>query len=468
MRRLFLCLFVSVSILLGLATSAQTQGGNILMYGDEYHLQECDLDAFGSIVYVYVWIHPTILIDGFRCVELGPIEPVGGAVMEFAPEFNPDLMQPIMHNSSGTSACFPACRIDDWAWVYKQGFFIQTTDPFYMTIGPYEGSPYPKILDCDYVEHEMMLLKWYTVNQCATMEIDCHCKCRPPYLTDVTVEDATQFILSLDCGTDGETMTEVDNYSLYVKGDTASTVQINGIVDESWSGGPYEYRFTLEEPLEPLTAYTLRADYIDGYLDDEDGAEIDFEYGPIATLLQEFSADFGNGRIELSWSMSSMDDGVAFAVSRRSSDGEWTDLPGDALECADLSFTYLDDSVEPDESYIYRVEFETEGSRTLLFQTEAIETPAMPLSLEQNVPNPFNPSTEISYYLPGAVDVRLEIYDLSGRRVAQLVDGPQPKGWHVARWDGADTGNRSVASGVYFYRLRAGKQVISKKMVLLR
>lgn len=388
--------------------------------------------------------------------------------MEFAPEFNPGLMEPIFWGSSGLSACFPVCQTDDWAWIYKQGFFIQTTDPFYMTIGPFEGSPYPKILDCDYVEHEMMLLKWYTVNQCATLEIDCHCKCRPPYLTGVTIEDATQFVLSLDCGTDGEAMTEVDNYSLYVMGDTASTVQIGVIADESWYGGPYDYRFTLDEPLEPLTVYTLRVNYIDGYLDDEDGAEIDFEYGPIATLLQDFEAVLEKGRVELSWRMSSIDDDVAFAVSRRSSDGEWTELPSDGVERIDLSFTYLDDRVEPDESYVYRVEFESEGSRVLLFQTEAIETPAMPLALEQNVPNPFNPSTEISYYLPDAMNVRLEIYDISGRRVALLSDGLQSKGWQTVHWDGTDTGSRSVASGVYFYRLRAGKEVISKKMVLLR
>jgi len=175
-----------------------------------------------------------------------------------------------------------------------------------------------------------------------------------------------------------------------------------------------------------------------------------------------------DGMLELSWSMASVDDGIEFTVSRRSSNGDWTELHADAIERVDLSFTYLDDGVEPDESYVYRVEYESEGSRTLLFQTEPVTTPAMPLALEQNVPNPFNPVTEVRYYLPEALDVRLEVYDISGRLIKLLANGKQPKGWQVARWEGTDGGGSPVASGVYFYRLRAGKEIVSKKMVLLR
>ena len=201
---------------------------------------------------------------------------------------------------------------------------------------------------------------------------------------------------------------------------------------------------------------------------DENGAEIDFGYEPVATLLQEFGAVLKGGRIELSWSMASVDEAIEFAVSRRAGGGEWTELPADGIERVDLTFTYLDEAIEPDESYVYRVEYESAGSRSLLFQTDAVETPAMPLSLEQNVPNPFNPVTEIRYYLPVAVEVRLEIFDISGRLVMTLADGRQAKGWQTARWDGSDAGGRSVASGVYFYRLRAGREILSKKMILLR
>ena len=83
--------------------------------------------------------------------------------------------------------------------------------------------------------------------------------------------------------------------------------------------------------------------------------------------------------------------------------------------------------------------------------------------LYQNFPNPFNPSTIISYLLPSNTIVSLGIYDVLGRKILTLVDGPQSKGMHSVTFDGAQ-----LASGVYFYRLAAGNQVLTKEMVLLK
>jgi flagellar hook assembly protein FlgD len=95
--------------------------------------------------------------------------------------------------------------------------------------------------------------------------------------------------------------------------------------------------------------------------------------------------------------------------------------------------------------------------------------PAMPLTLHQNHPNPFNPSTTISYYLPEASVVTLEVYDSTGRLISRLYNGAkQDKGTHEAGWRGMDAQGRSVSSGVYFYRLTSGKETISRKMILLR
>jgi hypothetical protein len=84
-------------------------------------------------------------------------------------------------------------------------------------------------------------------------------------------------------------------------------------------------------------------------------------------------------------------------------------------------------------------------------------------ALEQNFPNPFNPSTTIRYALPEAAQVRLEVYTLTGQRVAVLASGEQRAGWHTASFDGS-----ALASGVYIYRLQAGGFVQTRKLMLIK
>ena len=148
--------------------------------------------------------------------------------------------------------------------------------------------------------------------------------------------------------------------------------------------------------------------------------------------------------------------------------GAFVVQPEEYLEREGLRFVYRDASCLPGESYVYEVAVETGSGTQILFVTDAITTPAARITLHQNVPNPFNPVTEISYYLPASSDVLLEVYDVTGKRIATLVRYREEKGLHVVNWQGTDGAGRGAASGIYFYRLRAGKEVISKKMVLLR
>ena len=90
------------------------------------------------------------------------------------------------------------------------------------------------------------------------------------------------------------------------------------------------------------------------------------------------------------------------------------------------------------------------------------------LSLAQNYPNPFNSRTRIRYSLPKAGAVRLEVFDLLGRRVALLNEGRAAAGAHSVAWDGLDGSGRAAASGVYFYRLEAGDASLTRKLLLLR
>jgi flagellar hook assembly protein FlgD len=92
----------------------------------------------------------------------------------------------------------------------------------------------------------------------------------------------------------------------------------------------------------------------------------------------------------------------------------------------------------------------------------------MAFSLGQNVPNPFNPSTQIAYTLPQAGAVRLVVYNLLGQQIRTLVEGDQGAGRYRVEWDGRDDQGRVVSSGVYVYRLVSAGLVESRRMVLVK
>ncbi|MBK7142370.1 MAG: T9SS type A sorting domain-containing protein [bacterium] len=90
------------------------------------------------------------------------------------------------------------------------------------------------------------------------------------------------------------------------------------------------------------------------------------------------------------------------------------------------------------------------------------------VALHPNYPNPFNPSTTISFDLPRRSEVTLAIVNILGQEVARLVNGEVSAGTHSVEWDGRDISGEVVASGVYLYRLETDDGVLSRKMLLLK
>ncbi|MCP4706059.1 MAG: T9SS type A sorting domain-containing protein [candidate division Zixibacteria bacterium] len=88
--------------------------------------------------------------------------------------------------------------------------------------------------------------------------------------------------------------------------------------------------------------------------------------------------------------------------------------------------------------------------------------------LKQNYPNPFNPSTTIEFALPSKSHVRLEIYNLLGRKIATITDKLFESGIHTVDWDGTNSNGEHSASGVYFYRIETDKFEQTRKMILLK
>ena len=88
------------------------------------------------------------------------------------------------------------------------------------------------------------------------------------------------------------------------------------------------------------------------------------------------------------------------------------------------------------------------------------------VSLEQNFPNPFNPATAFQYNLSESGIIELTITDIIGRKVTTLISGYQRSGNHNVLWTGKDSNGNQVPSGIYFYNLKSGSNIITKKMTL--
>ncbi len=99
-----------------------------------------------------------------------------------------------------------------------------------------------------------------------------------------------------------------------------------------------------------------------------------------------------------------------------------------------------------------------------------VDTPESPraTALSGIYPNPFNPATTLAFYLAEAGPLKVEVFDVTGRRMATLWDGPQQAGEHELQWNGCNDRGDRLASGVYFLRFAAGDVVEERKLVLLK
>lgn len=149
-------------------------------------------------------------------------------------------------------------------------------------------------------------------------------------------------------------------------------------------------------------------------------------------------------------------------------DGEaWVEVRVDpaSLEAGDYSgYVHLTSDALSDGECRLPVALRVDGETDI----DGAELPVRPV-LGPAYPNPFNPSTRIAFAVPAAGGlVRLDVYDLAGRLVRRLVDGTLPAGEHAVVWSGNDDAGRRVPSGSYVYRLKAGGEVLSRKMTMIK
>ncbi len=190
---------------------------------------------------------------------------------------------------------------------------------------------------------------------------------------------------------------------------------------------------------------------------------------PLPVELTAFNARTVEGGILLSWQTASELNNAGFEVQRRSetrgANAEWHVLGfvrGRGTTTEAQSYAFHDRTASGIVQYrLKQIDFDGRFDYSSIIEADA----GLPKTFElsQNYPNPFNPSTVISYQLPLASDVKLEIYDMLGRNVATLVNERQEAGLYTYTLNATN-----FSSGIYFYRLQAGRFTATKKMMLVK
>lgn len=191
--------------------------------------------------------------------------------------------------------------------------------------------------------------------------------------------------------------------------------------------------------------------------------------GPVPVELTDFSAAVVNNNVTVNWATATETNNKGFSVERKAKNGEWATIgfvngKGNSTEITNYSYTDKE-AVKLNSSKVsYRLkQVDLDGTTTYTKEIEVEITLPNTLSLGQNYPNPFNPSTKINFELPENGMVTLKVYNVSGVEVATLVNRQMNLGRYDIAFDAT-----SLSSGVYFYRLQFGNQVITRKMVVMK
>jgi len=184
--------------------------------------------------------------------------------------------------------------------------------------------------------------------------------------------------------------------------------------------------------------------------------------GIIPVELKSFLYEIEGNKVLLKWSTATETNNMGFRINR---DGEEIGfIPGVGTTTEPQNYSFADENVE-NGTYLYSlIQIDYDGSTENIGAVEIIinNTPNE-YSLLQNFPNPFNPSTIISYTVPERIKVVLKVYDVLGTEVAELINDIKSPGRYEVEFN-----SKGLPSGIYFYTIQAGKFTNSKKMILLK
>ncbi len=201
--------------------------------------------------------------------------------------------------------------------------------------------------------------------------------------------------------------------------------------------------------------------------------------GSLPVELSSFTARTVSGGVLLQWSTESETNSYGFHVLRSLTEKDgFEQVTPEPIRAAGVSthrreYQWLDRRVEAGVTYYYKLQqLDIDGSSRFYgpvrVSVTSGSTAPSAFRLYPAFPNPFNPATNLSYDLPTEAEVKLEVFDVNGRRVRVLDEGHKVAGAYSATWDGTDAAGKAAPAGTYFCRLTAGSSQEVIKVMLLR
>ena len=194
----------------------------------------------------------------------------------------------------------------------------------------------------------------------------------------------------------------------------------------------------------------------------------------LPVCLSSFTADLSGNKVILRWRTETEINNYGFEIERkhfqiksRGVDEEWRKIgfvDGGGNRSSPQEYSFTDELIFSHGKYLYRLR-QIDMNGTLKYSKELEVYFELPreLSLKQNFPNPFNPSTEIYFSIPEPGYTQLTVYNVAGEKVATLLNQLIPSGTYQITFDAA-----GISSGIYFYFLKSGNFLSVKKMMVMR
>jgi hypothetical protein len=192
-----------------------------------------------------------------------------------------------------------------------------------------------------------------------------------------------------------------------------------------------------------------------------------YEFASTPVELISFASTYQFGKVTLNWETATETNNLGFEIERKQDNSEWKKLgfvQGHGTTTEPNEYIYIDDiSTVQATSLVYRLkQINFDGS---FEYSDVVEVEVVPIQFElsQNYPNPFNPNTTISFSLPRATQLKINLYNMLGEQVATIAEGNYEVGNYKVTFNAS-----SLPTGTYIYRLESNEFIQTKKMMLLK